>query len=182
MNDFDCPWEIAMKCDRGNVRGNNEDSIMYFQLHGMFEDYPMRIRCALVADGMGGGENGELASMSALATFVSQMTNDLFLHNDPNIKPCYQMLDVDTKSRKGRVIAYFKKIIGKAVRDANRCVYNYGGRTGKMGTTFVGVLQWKRFVFFINVGLFLFCFGVICKFIIYVVMMYLKLSFKYRGF
>lgn len=74
----------------GQVRENNEDSLIVLQLAGLQEDETLPVLgCYAVADGVGGAALGELASRAALkrlATYIMQQIFTPLLLEDPTVQ------------------------------------------------------------------------------------------------
>lgn len=113
--------EMVAYSDTGRVRCNNEDSVCANARHGF----------ALLADGMGGHNAGEVASAMATATIAAAL-------EQPPIEAwqAEQAAAVDP--------AFVKACLGAAIANANHAVYSASCRQpdyAGMGTTIVA-LQW----------------------------------------
>lgn len=118
------------KTDIGMVRSNNQDSVMAFR-RGAYT-------CAVVCDGMGGANGGNIASSMAVKTFCDKVRKNLSA----------AMPDELTGGDLGRLLQ-------AAVDDANDIVYNralYEPGLEGMGTTLVGVIADENGAVAINVG------------------------------
>ena len=79
-----------MNSDKGNVRKNNEDSFLYEQ----FE----KLNILILADGVGGHENGEVASNYAVNIVMNYLKNNYKLYSD------YSHLLVDAFCEANKII------------------------------------------------------------------------------
>lgn len=71
---------IGYASDTGQVRENNEDSLLTFYSDVMNENNRPAFGVFAVADGMGGHQNGEKASAIATETIVEGVLRRVFLH------------------------------------------------------------------------------------------------------
>lgn len=117
--------EVGFKSDKGRLRSNNEDACFVLQ----------RDRVYVVADGVGGGNAGEIASRTA----VSQIVNYIVDHPIPE------------KTDKYGVVQYFQDCLDHANQRifelASKYEENYG-----MATTVVMVYVDRGKAYIANVG------------------------------
>lgn len=79
-------WDFATAQSVGRQRESNEDALFTFGSHLSFEEFQTFVGFFVVADGMGGHVNGEIASGLAVRTIAEQVvkkTFDYFLSNEP---------------------------------------------------------------------------------------------------
>lgn len=108
-------FEVAARTDVGMVRTNNEDSILEHRFIHLGRTY----RLLAVADGMGGGPSGEVASRIAIKTLQGRLETNGWTDE--------------------------KAALTAAFRDANSAVHavsmeRSGGAGSRMGTTLVAAL------------------------------------------
>lgn len=113
---------MAGRCDRGRVRGNNEDYL----------DWDMARGLALLADGVGGGNAGEVASRMAVATLLELIPSQI---DAPSIAECPRRLR-------------------SAIEQANQRVYENGQHApfSGMSTTLTALWLCGPQVVFAHVG------------------------------
>lgn len=117
--------EVGFKSDKGLLRANNEDAFFI-----MLKD-----KICIVADGVGGGNAGEIASRTA----VSQIAN--YIKNNP----------VEVTDNKYRIARYFKRCLDSA----NSTVYDMSlehEQNNGMATTVVMVYMADGKAYVCNVG------------------------------
>ena len=123
-----------MSSIKGKIRENDEDSVFYSSLHGISEGVDNSITLGIVADGMGGGENGEIASRYAVHVLLKNV-NDMVIKS--NFSP-----DI------------IKQVLLKSIAEANELVSKYikdhGVKT--MGTTVTAALIKSDTVYVVNIG------------------------------
>lgn len=126
--------DCGMTSIRGKIRENDEDSVFYSSLHGISEGVDNSITLGIVADGMGGGENGEIASRYAVHVLLKNV-NDMVIKS--NFSP-----DI------------IKQVLLKSIAEANELVSKYikdhGVKT--MGTTVTAALIKSDTVYVVNIG------------------------------
>jgi protein phosphatase len=121
--------ETAYAVDRGLRRPNNEDRAVAFDL-GWINNDPASL--LVIADGMGGHHDGEVASQLAVSTVIRKMT-----------KNCQNL-------GAGRSHNYW---ISEAVKSANQKIYSLNRtRDTEMGTTVVAALVVGNCAHIVNVG------------------------------
>ena len=119
---------MVSRSDIGRIRQVNEDSALIGQIND-------RIRYAIVADGMGGHQAGDVASQLAVEAFRRVMTQ----HDELN------PLSVEDGKRMMRV----------AIRQANEDIYRLAAKMEQyhnMGTTIVAALMWDEHIVIGHVG------------------------------
>ncbi len=118
------------KTDIGLKRKNNQDSYAVFSKEGYF--------CAVVCDGMGGANGGNIASGLAVKTF-SAIVKKAF----------------STKNADDFTEAEIKLLMKSALEEANRKIYKKSVETEElegMGTTLVAVISCLCGTFAVNIG------------------------------
>ena len=119
--------EIYCISDKGNVRLSNQDSYLIDKAHGIY----------VVADGMGGHEDGEIASKTACADIVSSIVETIA---DDRHQPKDSELLV---------------ALAESIRSANSAIgllNNGKDGIGAMGTTVACVVLSGQTLFYGNVG------------------------------
>ncbi|MBF1050738.1 MAG: Stp1/IreP family PP2C-type Ser/Thr phosphatase [Peptostreptococcaceae bacterium] len=116
--------------DIGKKRENNEDS--FFSFTNMYAD--VQVGVFAVADGMGGYENGQYASKTAV-----EIVKEYIQTNFSNID--FEQLKDD----------YIRKISTEAIKNANDYIFEKS-KENPMGTTFVMVIEIGEKLYAINVG------------------------------
>lgn len=131
---------IGKSSDRGIVRNLNEDSVATYEFTSILESVSMPISLCVVADGMGGHQNGEIASRIAIqqiAEYVNQKLLGLGLEN------------LHTEFPESEI----KKILTKAIQIANEKVHQIArAKSSDMGATLVAALIIGQQAYFANVG------------------------------
>lgn len=117
-----------MDSDKGNVRKNNEDSFL-------FEKYE-KLNILILADGMGGHEDGEIASKMAVDFVMNFIKSNYKFYTDFN----RLLVDAFCKSNEFIYDANLKKL-SKNAPDIE-----------KMGTTLETLLVVKDMLYFAHVG------------------------------
>jgi len=118
------------KTDIGMKRKTNQDSYAVFSKEGYF--------CAVVCDGMGGANGGNIASGLAVKTFSSI------------IKKAFSAKNADDFSE-----IEIKHLMKTAVIEANNCIYKKSLEVPElegMGTTLVAVITCLCGTFAVNIG------------------------------
>ena len=137
----------ASDSDAGNVRRSdpNEDSTLMLMLQRVHESQSAPAGVFIVADGMGGHDNGQGASRLAISTITERMVRELLLapltaeQKGEAVKP----LDEDT----------LVSLLQGAVEDANAaiCKVNQHDKSD-MGSTITGFMIYKDYAYILNVG------------------------------
>jgi len=137
----------ASDSDAGNVRRSdpNEDSTLVLMLQRVHESQSAPAGVFIVADGMGGHDNGQGASLLAISTIAERMVRELLTapllaeQKGEAIKP----LDEDT----------LVSLLQGTVEDANAaiCKVNQHDKTD-MGSTITGFMIYKDYAYILNVG------------------------------
>ncbi len=126
--------ECGMLTYKGKVRENNEDSILCVHLESAGEGFENSITFGVVADGMGGGEKGEIASKYAVQVLAKNITEMVF--------------DENLSSEK------IKEVMVRSIAEANDFVSRYISEHGikMMGTTVTAALVKGDTLYVINIG------------------------------
>ena len=101
--------QAAHASDQGMVRSNNQDSVYRFFSSSSSVDETPDFGLYIVADGMGGHQNGEQASATAIQTVANAVIQSLYL---PLIMRRF--------SHDGEQPYTISEVMNKAVKDANR--------------------------------------------------------------
>ena len=137
----------ASSSDAGNVRRSdpNEDSALVLQLQRIHESFSSPVGVYIVADGMGGHDNGQLASRMTINAIAERMVRDLLL------APL-------AEEKEGVPAAAFEEeslvaLLHDAIEDANTalCQVNARNKTD-MGSTLTGFMIVGQHAFIVNVG------------------------------
>ena len=124
-------YTLAGYSDAGKVKKNNQDAIALRQAVIDGQEAVLAVLC----DGMGGFEQGEVASSSLVMAYVNWFETK-FLN-------FYVHMDEDT------ICASWEKILV----DMNKRIYDYGvSNSIKIGTTLTIMLIWKDRYHILNVG------------------------------
>lgn len=123
---------ISANTDIGTTKKTNQDSVLVKRLHTCQGEMAFAVLC----DGMGGLEKGEVASATVVRAFDQWVNTEL-----PQL--CGQELE------DGKIREDWETII----MDMNRDIAEYGGRQGiRLGTTVVVLLITQTRYFALNVG------------------------------
>ncbi len=139
--------QAASASDAGNVRRSdpNEDSTLVLMLQRIHESHSSPVGLFIVADGMGGHANGQLASRLAISTIAQRMVNELLTKplTSENAGEAVNPLDEDA----------LVSLLQGAVEDANAaiCQVNQRDKTD-MGSTITGFLVVDDYAYILNVG------------------------------
>jgi serine/threonine protein phosphatase PrpC len=137
----------ASYSDAGNVRRSdpNEDSALILQLQRIHESLASPLGVYIVADGMGGHDNGQLASRMTINTIAQRMTRELLLAPLENEKDGVPPAQPDEDS----LIA----LLHDAIEEANTtlCEVNTRNKTD-MGSTLTGFMIAGQHAYIVNVG------------------------------
>ncbi len=139
--------EVATASDAGDVRRSdpNEDSTLVLQFQRIHESISLPLGVFIVADGMGGHDNGQGASRMTINIIAERMVRDLLLapltaeKNGEPIKP----LDEDA------LVA----LLQGSVEDANNALCQKNAQEkSDMGSTVTGVMVVGEHAYIVNVG------------------------------
>ncbi|GHO75282.1 hypothetical protein KSD_30530 [Ktedonobacter sp. SOSP1-85] len=132
--------------DAGNMRRSepNEDSTLVLQLQRNHESFSTPLGLYIVADGMGGHDNGQLASRTAIRSISERMLHELLLAS-LSAEQAGQEAAHDEDS--------LVTLLHDAVEDANAtiCQANQQNKTD-MGCTITGFMLVGDFAYILNVG------------------------------
>jgi serine/threonine protein phosphatase PrpC len=137
----------ATSSDGGNVRRSdpNEDSSLVLQLQRIHESLSSPVGVYIVADGMGGHDNGQLASRMTINAIAERMVRDLLLTQLTSEK---EGIAAKVLDEEGLVT-----LLHDAIEDANTalCEVNARNKTD-MGSTLTGFMVVGQQAFIVNVG------------------------------
>src|SRR5579883_4463 len=138
---------VATNSDAGNVRRSdpNEDSTLVLQLQRVHESLSMPVGIFIVADGLGGHDNGQVASRMTINIIAERMVRELLA----------APLQAE---REGQPVAPFEEddlvgLLRSTVEEANLalCQKNQQDKTD-MGSTLTGYLIVGEHAYIVNVG------------------------------
>ncbi len=126
--------ECGMFTSRGKVRENDEDSVFCSYVHSTSEGLDNSVTLGIVADGMGGGEKGEIASRFAVQTLVKNVDE--------------MVIQGDLSSEK------IREVMAKSITEANDLVFKYARDHDikMMGTTVTAALVKVDNIYVVNIG------------------------------
>ena len=137
----------ASYSDAGNVRRSdpNEDSALVLQLQRIHESLATPVGAYIVADGMGGHDNGQLASRMTINAIAQHMTRELLLAPLESEKDGVPASPPDEDS----LIA----LLHDSIEEANTalCEVNTRNKTD-MGSTLTGFMIVGQHAYIVNVG------------------------------
>ena len=137
----------ASASDAGNVRRSdpNEDSALILQIQRIHESLSSPVGVYIVADGMGGHDNGQLASRMTINVIAERMTRELLLAPLDGEKEGVAAKAFDEES--------LVKLLHDSIEDANSalCEVNTRNKTD-MGSTLTGFMIVGTHAYIVNVG------------------------------
>lgn len=138
---------VASDSDAGDIRRSdpNEDSTLVLLLQRIHESNATPAGLFVVADGMGGHDNGQRASHLAISSMAERITHDLLLAplSSENAGETITALDEDA----------LVSLLHDAVEDANAAIYKENQRDkSDMGSTITGFMIAGDYAFIFNVG------------------------------
>jgi serine/threonine protein phosphatase PrpC len=137
----------ATESDAGNVRRSepNEDSTLVLQLERVHGSNAIPVGTFIVADGMGGHDNGQLASRMAIGTFTERIVREILQPPLTTEKAGQEVAQMDEEQ--------LVTILQGAVEDANTaiCQVNQRDKTD-MGCTITGFMIVGDLAYILNVG------------------------------
>lgn len=138
---------VASNSDAGDIRraDPNEDSTLALLFQRIHESNAAPAGLFVVADGMGGHDNGQRASHIAISTLAERITRDLFLAplSSENAGEAVNAPDEDA----------LVSLLNDAVENANAAIYKENQRDKTdMGSTITGFMIYGDYAFIFNVG------------------------------
>jgi serine/threonine protein phosphatase PrpC len=137
----------ASDSDAGNLRRGepNEDSTLVLQFERIHESVSTPVGIFVVADGMGGHANGQLASRMVINTIAQHCIHELFL---PPLDA-----EQEGKAAEERDEESYVALVREAIEDANTalCQVNQREKTD-MGSTLTGFMIVGDHAYIFNVG------------------------------
>lgn len=131
---------IGKSSDMGEVRKLNEDSVATYEFTSILESVAQPMSFCIVSDGMGGHQNGEIASRLAIQNLSEYVTQKLFKIGIENKTNEISEADVRTIVHEGVVLA-------------NEKVYQIArAKSSDMGATILASLIINRTAYIYNVG------------------------------
>ncbi|GHO44476.1 PP2C family serine/threonine-protein phosphatase [Ktedonospora formicarum] len=137
----------ACDSDAGNMRRGepNEDSTLVLQLQRVHESLSAPLGLYIVADGMGGHDQGQLASRIAIRTISDFITRELLL---PSLTT-----DDATQEPQQRDENDLVELLHNAVENANASICQVNeAKQSDMGCTITGFMLVGDFAYILNVG------------------------------
>lgn len=126
--------------DRGVLRHLNEDSVAIYEYTSIFESVSNPVGLCIVADGMGGHKNGEVASKSAIQTISNKINQAIFSEGL-------------TQNHNGGADAAIRGALETAVFDASDEIHTIARvKRSDMGATVAATLILNDKAYIINVG------------------------------
>jgi len=138
---------VASDSDAGDIRRSdpNEDSTLALLLQRIHESSAAPAGLFVVADGMGGHDNGQRASHLAISALAERITHDLLLAplSSENAGEAVTAFDEDA----------LVSLLNDAVENANAAIYKENQRDKTdMGSTITGFMIFGDYAFIFNVG------------------------------
>lgn len=138
---------VASNSDAGDIRraDPNEDSTLVLLFQRIHESNATPAGLFVVADGMGGHDNGQRASHIAISSIADRITRDLFLAplSSENAGETVNAPDEDA----------LVSLLNDAVENANAAIYKENQRDKTdMGSTITGFMIYGDYAFIFNVG------------------------------
>jgi serine/threonine protein phosphatase PrpC len=137
----------ASASDAGDVRRSepNEDSTLVLQLQRVHESLSTAVGVFIVADGLGGHDNGQQASRMAINTIAERLVRQVLL--DPLAH------EQAGEAAKPMVEDSLVTLLEGAVEDANAALYHANQRDKTdMGSTITGFMVVEDHAYILNVG------------------------------
>ncbi|HEY0755690.1 MAG TPA: protein phosphatase 2C domain-containing protein [Ktedonobacteraceae bacterium] len=138
---------VASNSDAGNVRRSepNEDSTLVIQLQRVHESLSTPMGVFIVADGLGGHDNGQVASRMTVNAIAERMTRELLGTPLQAEKEGTQAKQLDEDDLEG--------LLRSTIEEANvaLCQKNQRDKTD-MGSTLTGYMIVGEHAFIVNVG------------------------------
>ncbi|MBN1350645.1 serine/threonine-protein phosphatase [candidate division KSB1 bacterium] len=132
--------QIGKATHRGKVRATNEDSIAAFEFTYIFKSVLYPVGLYLVADGMGGMDEGETASKIAATSITNEISRGLLQSGWLGTNNSASHED-------------FQQLMENAVYQANDSICYYGQQAKKeLGATLTAALIHNRNAYIMNVG------------------------------
>lgn len=123
---------VSARTDIGLTKSTNQDSLSV----RVVNTPQGRMVFAVLCDGMGGLDKGEVASASVIRAF------DAWLHNDLPVLSAAPLEDSTIREQWNKIVT-----------EQNNTIKNYGARQGvKLGTTVVAMLLTQTRYYILNVG------------------------------
>jgi serine/threonine protein phosphatase PrpC len=137
----------ASASDAGDVRRSepNEDSSLVLQLQRVHESLSTAVGVFIVADGLGGHDNGQQASRMTINALAQRLMHQLLLHPlaTEQASEAAKLMDEDG----------FVTLLQGAVEDANAALYHTNQRDKTdMGSTITGFMVIEDHAYILNVG------------------------------
>lgn len=137
----------ASSSDAGDVRRSepNEDSTLVLQLQRVHESIASPIGVFIVADGLGGHENGQLASRMTIGAIANRLVSELIL---PPLEAEKKLEEPALQDEDSLVV-----LLRSAVEEANTALVQTNQRDKTdMGSTITGFMIVKDLAYILNVG------------------------------